>query len=104
MRPPSPELPPAPFPLATLVLNVTNKCNLSCTYCYEFGEDKIADAGNGAKRLAPMMSPETARESVDFLFRSCGERKQIQLTFFGGETLLNFGTIRAATETPWHQS
>ena len=98
VRPPSPELPPAPFPLATLVLNVTNKCNLSCTYCYEFGEDKIADAGNGGKRLAPMMSPETARESVDFLFRSCGERKQIQLTFFGGETLLNFGTIRAATE------
>ena len=30
-----------PFPLATLVLNVTNKCNLSCTYCYEYGADKL---------------------------------------------------------------
>ena len=29
-----------PYPLATLVLNVTNKCNLSCTYCYEFGADR----------------------------------------------------------------
>ena len=25
-------LPPTPFPLATMVLNVTTQCNLSCTY------------------------------------------------------------------------
>ena len=35
------DLPPAGFPLTTMVLNVTNKCNLACTYCYEYGEDKI---------------------------------------------------------------
>ena len=34
--------PPADFPLQTLVMNVTNQCNLSCQYCYEFGEDKVA--------------------------------------------------------------
>ena len=33
---------PMPFPLQTLVLNVTNQCNLSCKYCYEFGEDRVA--------------------------------------------------------------
>ncbi|MDE2677985.1 MAG: hypothetical protein OXI76_08775, partial [Gemmatimonadota bacterium] len=27
-------LPQADFPLTTMVLNVTNKCNLACTYCY----------------------------------------------------------------------
>src|SRR5437016_11033841 len=27
-------LPMAPFPLNTMVLNVTNQCNLACTYCY----------------------------------------------------------------------
>ena len=32
---PPEQQPPMPYPLATLVLNVTNKCNLSCTYCYE---------------------------------------------------------------------
>ena len=26
-----------------MVLNVTNKCNLACTYCYEYGDDKIVD-------------------------------------------------------------
>src|SRR5262245_2741707 len=29
-------LPMAPFPLNTMVLNVTNQCNLACTYCYEY--------------------------------------------------------------------
>ena len=32
-----------------MVLNVTNQCNLSCTYCYEYGEDKIVDTENGTQ-------------------------------------------------------
>ena len=48
--PPVPvDLPPADFPLTTLVLNVTNKCNLACTYCYEYGEDKIVDTRYGSQ-------------------------------------------------------
>lgn len=97
--PPSSKLPPMPYPLATLVLNVTNKCNLSCTYCYEYGEDRIADSTkvDGTPK-APMMSPETACQSVDFLFESAKARRDVTITFFGGETLLNFGTIKAAVE------
>lgn len=90
------KLPPMPFPLATLVLNVTNKCNLSCTYCYEYGEDRIADSTRpDGKKKSPMMSPEVARQSVDFLFQSARARPDLTITFFGGETLLNLGTIRA---------
>ena len=33
---------PADYPLQALVMNLTNQCNLACTYCYEFGADKIA--------------------------------------------------------------
>ena len=44
---PSPAMPKVfplePVPLQTLVVNVTNQCNLACTYCYEYGEDKIVD-------------------------------------------------------------
>ncbi len=37
------DAPPADFPLQSLVMNLTNQCNLACTYCYEFGgEDKVA--------------------------------------------------------------
>jgi uncharacterized protein len=66
-------MPPANFPLTTMVLNVTNQCNLSCTYCYEYGEDKIVDTENGTK--PKFMSEETARESVDFMLREAGETK-----------------------------
>ena len=84
-------LPPMPFPLATVVLNVTNKCNLACTYCYEFGEDRIVPDGPAR---APRMSAETARKSIDLLFEGAGGRPEVNVTFFGGETLLNFETIR----------
>ncbi len=96
--PRAPTLPPMPFPLQTLVLNVTNKCNLACTYCYEYGEDKIAEPLKDGRVRAPRMSEETAIESVDFLFARSAGRGEVTITFFGGETLLNFPAVRAATE------
>ena len=87
-------MPPENFPLTTMVLNVTNQCNLSCTYCYEYGEDKIVDTENGKK--PKFMSEETARESVDFMLREAGANKVAHLTFFGGETLMNFPVLKSA--------
>lgn len=96
--PPRAQLPPMPFPISTLVLNVTNKCNLSCTYCYEYGEDRLT-AGTGSEGAGQAkMSDATARQSIDFLLRNAGDRPQVSITFFGGETLLNFPAIRAAVE------
>ena len=85
-------LPQANFPLTTLVLNVTNKCNLACTYCYEYGEDKIVDTT--CDPAPAYMSEETARKSVDFMFEQSGELPVAHLTFFGGETLLNFKVLK----------
>jgi uncharacterized protein len=84
-------LPMMPFPLNTMVLNVTNQCNLACTYCYEYGEDKIVDTEHG--KQSKFMSEDTARKSVDFLLRESG--RVAHLTFFGGETLLNFPVLKA---------
>jgi len=81
------------IPLSTMVLNVTNKCNLACTYCYEYGEDKIVDTENGKK--PKFMSEATARESVDFMLRESGPSPRAHLTFFGGETLLNFPVLKS---------
>jgi len=80
-------------PLTTLVLNVTNQCNLSCTYCYEYGEDKIVNTENG--RQPKFMSEQTARESVDFLLDASAGIALPHLTFFGGETLLNFPVVQS---------
>ena len=43
VEPPVVSLPRKRIPLTTLVMNVTSKCNLACTYCYEYGEDKIVE-------------------------------------------------------------
>ena len=85
-------IPLTPIPLSTLVVNVTNQCNLSCEYCYEYGEDKIVDTENGQK--PKFMSEETARESVEFMLKASGPSKVARLTFFGGETLLNFPVLQ----------
>src|SRR5947209_1693124 len=92
---PTPKIMPSEdFPLTTMVLNVTNQCNLSCTYCYEYGEDKIVDTENGRK--PKFMSEATAHESVDFMFRQAGANALVHLTFFGGETLLNFPVLKSS--------
>jgi uncharacterized protein len=85
---------PVPFPLNTLVLNVTNQCNLSCKYCYEFGEDKLANPEGKAK----FMPVETAQEAVDYLLANSPGRRAVHVTFFGGETLLNFEVMRGAVQ------
>ena len=82
--------PPKDFPLQALVLNVTNQCNLACTYCYEFGSDKIATPAGKPK----YMTLETAKGSVDFLLAQSGNREAMHITFFGGETLMNFKLLR----------
>jgi uncharacterized protein len=92
--PPKPvvEKPKRRIPLQTLVLNVTSKCNLSCGYCYEYGEDKIVEA-----RTKPrFMDEATACQSVDFMFSEAGDSPSVNLTFFGGETLMNFKVLKSA--------
>jgi uncharacterized protein len=82
--------PPADFPLQSLVMNLTNQCNLSCQYCYEFGEDKVATPEGKPK----FMDLETAQASVDFLLAQSPGRKAVHITFFGGETLMNFPLLK----------
>ena len=82
--------PPADFPIQTLVLNLTNQCNLSCQYCYEFGEDKVATPEGKPK----FMDFATAKSSVDFLLERPAGRRHVHVTFFGGETLMNFPLLK----------
>ncbi|HLW76758.1 MAG TPA: radical SAM protein, partial [Bryobacteraceae bacterium] len=81
---------PDNFPLQSLVMNLTNQCNLSCQYCYEFGEDKVATPEGKPK----FMDLETAKASVDFLLSNSAGRRGVHITFFGGETLMNFPLLQ----------
>lgn len=84
-------IPLAPVPLQTLVMNVTTQCNLGCSYCYEYSDDRVADAAAG--RQPKFMSEDTARASVEFVLQESGAVAHI--TFFGGETLMNLRVLRS---------
>ncbi len=85
---------PMPFPLQTVVLNVTNQCNLSCKYCYEFGEDRVATPEGKPK----FMDEQTARAAIDLLLEQSPGRRSVHVTFFGGETLMNFPLVKKIIE------
>ena len=85
---------PDHFPLQSMVMNLTNQCNLSCKYCYEYGEDRVATPEGKPK----FMAWETAQSSVDYFFADSPERNNLHITFFGGETLMNFPLLKKVVE------
>lgn len=90
-KPKFPSMPAGNFPLQRMVLNVTNQCNLSCGYCYEYSADKIAVTKDKPK----YMTDPVAQAAIDTLFRESAGRPRLHVTFFGGESLLNFPLLKS---------
>lgn len=83
-----PRKPSRPEPLTSVTINISQTCNLRCIYCY----------GNGGEYgMKGMMSLDTAKRCVDFLFAESQSAKIVMVTFFGGEPLLNFEVLRETT-------
>ena len=91
-KPKFPGMPAGDFPLQRMVLNLTNQCNLNCGYCYEYSQDKIAVTKDKPK----YMTDPVAQAAIDTLFRESAGRPKLHVTFFGGESLLNFPLMRSA--------
>jgi uncharacterized protein len=72
--------------LKALCMNVSHACNMMCAYCFagkgEYGGD------------AELMSLETGKRAIDFLIENSGGRKNLDIDFFGGEPLLNWGVVK----------
>ncbi len=69
-----------------LCLHISHDCNLCCEYCFAGGGDYHGERGH--------MSFETARAAVDFLIARSGGISNLEMDFFGGEPLMNFGVVR----------
>ncbi len=69
-----------------LCLNVAHDCNLACRYCF-------ADEGeyHGKREL---MSVETGKKALDFLIANSGQRRNLEVDFFGGEPLMNWKVVK----------
>jgi len=68
-------------PPTRLILLLTHNCQLRCRYCR-------------VRKFAAVMDQNTLFKGIDLLFTS--QRHDLQLQFFGGEPLLQFGLIEKA--------
>lgn len=67
-------------------MNVAERCNLRCTYCY---------AGEGDYGSNSLMTFETARRAILFFAKP---DSVLEIAFFGGEPLLNFALVKEVVE------
>lgn len=74
----------------TVILTITNQCNLNCIYCYE----KHKDVRN--------MSFSTAHNIIEEEFQK-NPNIPIEFDFHGGEPLMNFHLIKQICEWCWSE-
>lgn len=72
--------------LKALCLHVAHTCNLNCSYCF------AAQGEYHGERA--LMSFETGKRALDFLVENSGNRKNLEVDFFGGEPLMNFDVVK----------
>ncbi|HIZ44664.1 MAG TPA: thioether cross-link-forming SCIFF peptide maturase [Firmicutes bacterium] len=69
-----------------LCLHVAHDCNLGCLYCF-------AEEGEYHGRRA-IMSYEVGKKALDFLIENSGNRRNLEVDFFGGEPLMNWDVVK----------
>lgn len=78
-------------PVKALCLHVSHDCNLRCKYCFA----STGDFGTGHRMT---MNVETAKKAIDFVIARSGQRRNIEVDFFGGEPLMAMDTVKATVE------
>lgn len=73
-----------------LCLHIAHDCNLACQYCF-------AEEGEYHGRRA-LMSFEVGKKALDFLIANSGNRKNLEVDFFGGEPLMNWEVVKQLVE------
>lgn len=76
-----------------IVIQVTRDCNFRCRYCLYAGKNDLE-----RHHESITMSWSIAKKSIDFLFDHSLDAELINISFYGGEPLLNFDLIVKAVE------
>ena len=66
-----------PESITNYTIFTTTDCNARCFYCYEMGRSRVP------------MSEETAHRAAAYITSHCGDKKKVNLGWFGGEPLFN---------------
>ncbi|MBQ2759408.1 MAG: thioether cross-link-forming SCIFF peptide maturase [Clostridia bacterium] len=73
-----------------LCLHIAHTCNLNCSYCFASQGKYHGDRA--------VMSFEVGKRALDFLVENSGTRRNLEVDFFGGEPLMNFGVVKQLVE------
>ena len=79
-----------PTVVKALCLHIAHDCNLACRYCF-------AEEGEYHGRRA-LMSLEVGKKALDFLIANSGNRRNLEVDFFGGEPLMNWNVVKQLVE------
>lgn len=75
-----------PTVVKALCLHIAHDCNLACKYCFaEEGEY------HGERAWMPF---SVGKAALDFLIQNSGNRRNLEVDFFGGEPTLNFEVVK----------
>ena len=72
--------------IKALCLHIAHVCNLNCSYCF-------ASQGKYKGERA-LMSFEVGKRAFDFLIENSGNRRNLEVDFFGGEPLMNWDVVK----------
>ena len=72
--------------IKALCIHIAHSCNLNCAYCF-------ASQGKYQGERA-LMSLEVGKRALDFLIENSGNRRNLEVDFFGGEPLMNFDVVK----------
>lgn len=75
-----------PTVVKALCLHIAHDCNLACKYCFAEEGEYHGDRS--------MMSFEVGKQALDFLVQNSGNRRNLEVDFFGGEPLMNFEVVK----------
>lgn len=73
-----------------LTLQITQNCNLRCSYCAYSKSDNLGQRNHSNKE----MTIETAKKAIDFLLEHSYDSEKIVIGLYGGEPLLRFDFIK----------
>ena len=72
--------------IKALCLHVAHTCNLNCSYCFASQGKYHGDRA--------LMSFEVGKQALDFLVANSGDRRNLEVDFFGGEPLMNWQVVK----------
>ena len=72
--------------IKAMCLHIAHDCNIRCKYCFASQGDFEGDRS--------LMSLEVGKKALKFLVDNSGNRRNLEVDFFGGEPLMNFEVVK----------